>query len=286
MIKEIKSNRRSPFNLQKHLISQVFLSILLVSCSSLPQQSNPNALVSDASLKALKPIIEKIFTEEAPILPVSLSQFPLVNQLPGRDTFTPYLYRKNSIADTPNGALLLSPGDYSIPVMTYCMKVTGASPPGFSYVLASLKGSRANIIREINLKATHQFSSSDIQILSWSLQAGLNYDELTTESQHIIDTTVPKWKNDIKESFLQRITDEWNQFSDRSDGIIPSFEDIEADLLAKLGDVGKMITQMRDFRDSIAEYGNDYSRLHSLINTEKNSAPRLDNTNKTRNLSE
>lgn len=68
-----------------------------------------------------------------------------------------------------NGNLTLPPGDYIIPVMTYCMNHRGSSPDAHSYTLSRLEGTRAQIIRELNLMGPIKFSVEDIQITSWSM---------------------------------------------------------------------------------------------------------------------
>lgn len=93
--------------------------------------------------------------------------------------------------------MLLAPGDYVMPVMTYCMKQSGESQNRHIYSLSKLREKRAHIIRELNLKAAPTFSFEDIQIVSWSLQAGLAYNEMTQKSQDIIDEIIPEFKSQL-----------------------------------------------------------------------------------------
>jgi hypothetical protein len=274
VIKSFKiKNWRNTFDLHQLFKYFYFAAVLLTACSSLPNRSDVNSLAAKAALHAAQPALEKIFFAEAPILPASQSRFPLVNQLPGKNSFNPFPYQKNSISYAPDGTLLLSPGDYLIPVMTYCMKVSGSSPNGHAYALALLQGTRATIIREINMRATPRFSPNGVQILSWSLQAGLSYDEMTDQSRHIIDTVTPERKNEIKESFLQHFENGWNRISENSNGLIPSFEDTSDDLLSETGEVGTDIVEIRNFRRSLREAGNDYLTLRSLIDLKTNFQP-------------
>jgi hypothetical protein len=268
-----RKTRRNAFNLSQILPHLAFTAVLLTSCSSLPHKPNLNDLAARATLKSAQPALEKVFFSQAPILPPSQSGFPLVDQLTGKGDFKPFPYQKNSISYTQDGTLLLSPGDYIIPVMTYCMNVGGTNPSGYAYALASLQGSRAQIIREINMLAVPQFSSSDVQILSWSLQAGLSYDEMTDRSRQIVDTVIPERKNELKESFLQRFENGWNRVSEDSNGLIPNFAETSDDFLNEMGEVGTDIVEIRNFRRSLREVGNDYSALKGLIHLKSDIAP-------------
>ncbi len=162
---------------------------------------------------------------------------------------------------------MLSPGDYVIPVMTYCMEQAGSSPSGHIYSLSKLEGIRAAMIRELNLRAPPKFNVQDIQIVSWSLQAGLAYDEMTNESQKLINEVIPQFKIQLKESFLSVLEKKWNKVSNNSHGLVPSFSESSEKLLIELGEVGKKIIKIRQFRALLNDVGNDYSKLSELINT-------------------
>jgi hypothetical protein len=279
MLKNLeRKTRRSIFNLHKFFIYFSFATALLSSCSSLPNRSDANSLATKAALQAARPTLEKTFFAESPILPASQSRFPFIDQLPGKADFNPFPYQKKSISYDSDGTLLLSPGDYSIPVMTYCMNIGGMSPAGYTYALASLQGTRAQVIREINIKAVPQFSAEDVQILSWSLQAGLRYDEMTDQSRRIIGTVIPERKNELQESFLQRFENKWNEISEHSDGLIPSFGEASENLFSDMGEVGKDISEMRNFRTSLQEFGNDYSSLKGIIDSRTTSEPAFQKT--------
>ncbi|MBP9682870.1 MAG: hypothetical protein KBD76_15835, partial [Bacteriovorax sp.] len=147
------------------------------------------------------------------------------------------------------------------------MKQTGSSPSGHIYSLSKLEGTRAMMIRELNLQAPAKFNEQDIQIVSWSLQAGLTYDEMTKESQEIIDEVIPQFKIQLRESFLSTLEKKWNKVSDDSHGLIPSFSESSENLLTELGEVGQKIIEIRRFKAQLHDVGNDYSRLSELINT-------------------
>lgn len=139
--------------------------------------------------------------------------------------------------------------------MTYCMKSSSSSPKGHVYTLDQIEGRLASIIKKLNLKAPAYFSVSDIQILHWSLLAGLSYKEMTEESQIIIDQIIPEHRNEFKESFLTSMEKKLDRLSELSDGTIPMLSDIS------------YLEEMRSFRDKLREVGNDYEKLKGLIDT-------------------
>lgn len=210
--------------------------------------------------------METIFNEAAPIAPVERSSYPLIQKMPG-PAFNSSNINNHKLVYDINGNLLLSPGDYVIPVMTYCMKPAGSSPSGHIYSLSKLEGTRGMMIRELNLKSSPKFNVQDIQIVSWSLQAGLSYDEMTNESRKIIDEAIPQYKPQLRESFISVLEKKWDKVSDNSHGLIPSFEESSENLLQELGDVGQKIIEIKNFKARLYDAGNDYSRLSELINT-------------------
>jgi hypothetical protein len=133
------------------------------------------------------------------------------------------------------------------------MKSSSSSPKGHAYTLDQIEGRLAPIIKKLNLKAPAHFSISDIQILHWSLLAGLSYKEMTKESQTIIDQIIPEHRNEFKESFLTSIEKKLDRLSELSNGKIPTLSDLP------------YLEGMRSFRDKLREVGNDYEELKDLI---------------------
>lgn len=208
--------------------------------------------------------MEKIFQEEAPVTSPEFNSYSIVKSLPG-PSFNLNKINQSEMSYDKSGNLLLSPGDYVVPVMTYCMKQSGESPDRHIYSLSRLSGKRAHIIRELNLKAAPKFSFEDIQIVSWSLQAGLSYSEMAKETQKIIDEIIPGFEPELKESFLKILEKKWDSISDKSRGILPPFDDGIDDTLNELGDTGQKIKDLRKFTSRLDEVGHDYSGLNDLI---------------------
>jgi hypothetical protein len=135
------------------------------------------------------------------------------------------------------------------------MKLSSSSPKGYTYTLEQIKGKLGPIIRKLNLKAPIHFSTSDIQIVHWSLLSGLSYEEMTRESQQIIDQIIPEHRNEFKKSFLSSMEQELDRLSDLSSGAIPRLSGLP------------YLQGMRNFRNKLREVGNDYEELKDIVDT-------------------
>jgi hypothetical protein len=213
-------------------------------------------------------IIELNLVNLEPLKSPELTSFPLTDQTL---LFDSKKIRNKNIDFDLNGNLMLPPGDYTIPVMTYCIKHSGASPDAHLYTLSKLEGSRAQIIRELNLMAPGKFSVEDIQITSWSILAGLSYEEMTKTSQNIIDIVLLKYKEDLKESYLKTIEKNWNKLSRSTQGIIPVFNEASNQLSENLGEIGIKINEYRKFKNQLSEIGHNYQELSKVIQTSRGS---------------
>jgi hypothetical protein len=201
-------------------------------------------------------------TEEAPIQSSSSATFPTINILPGA-AFQPQ--SPNLIAKIrPDGSVALAPGDYRIPVDVFCMKASAHSPAGHRYRLAPLKGKWADIVAALNARsASTTIPHSQLQVLSWNLQAGMKYEELTPELRSVVDQVIPEFKPRLSRSFYEQIEAAWGQVSSTVPGL-PSLDGA----LGKLGDVGKTIVLLRQTRSTLMQYGNNFEALsRSLVLT-------------------
>lgn len=238
---------------------------LLSSCSQLPINNNDDE-AKELVLQKLSPGLEKILSQENPIDPPERSTYPLVQKLPG-NSFDPRKTIRSPFDFDSKGRLLLTPGDYTFPVMTYCMKSSAASPAGHVYSLSKLEGKRAKIIRELNLLAPAKYFAHEIQMVSWGIQNGLSYEELGQLGQEMIDSVIPHHKSELRESLLIKLERRWNQASVLSGRTLPSFNSSVENLEEKLGELGKRIQEMREFRERLREVGYDYAQLSEMINT-------------------
>ena len=244
---------------------------LLSSCSQLPTTRDE---AKELALQKMRPRLEKILSQESPIDPPERSTYPLVQKLPGN----PFIARqtiRSTFTYNSKGYLNLSSGDYVFPVMTYCMNSSASSPAGHIYSLSQLTGKRAKIIRKLNLLAPAKYFADEIQMVSWSLQNGLSYGELGKLGQEMVDSVIPHYKSELKESILTQIEKKWDQTSSLSGGMLPSFKD-SAIFEENLGELGKRIRVMREFKERLREVGYNYAQLGELIDTTTRSEERVD----------
>ncbi len=227
--------------------------------------SNHNE-VKELFLEKVRPELEKILSQDSPLDFPEKSTYPLVQKFPG----SPFVARKtirSLFTYDSKGRLVLSQGDYVFPVMTYCMNSSASSPAGHIYSISKLEGKRAKIIRELNLLAPEKYFADEIQMVSWGIQNGLSLEELGKQGQEMIDSVIPHYKSELKESILIKIERMWNKTSNLSGGILPSFNESIENLEEEFGEIGRKIRNMREFRDRLRELGYDYSRLTELIDT-------------------
>jgi hypothetical protein len=148
------------------------------------------------------------------------------------------------------------------------MNSSATSPAGHIYSLSQLTGRRAKIIRELNLLAPAKYFADEIQMVSWSLQNGISYEKLGKLGREMVDSVIPHYKSELKESFLTRIEKKWNQTSSLSGGILPSFKESVGNLEENLGELGRRIREMREFGERLREFDYNYARLSELIDTQ------------------
>lgn len=215
--------------------------------------------VSDQLIKTLGGTL----TKESPISSSSEALFPTVKQLPGR-AFKPQAMPPtviSQIRSTADGSVTLPPGDYRIPVNVFCMKVSAHSPAGHRYLLAPLKGKSADIITALNARsAGTSLPHSQLQVLSWNLQSGMKYEELTPELRAIVDQLLPDYKSRLSQSFYERIESMWSNLS----GTIPGLPSMDSSL-GRLGTVGQTIVSLRQTRETLMRYGNNFESLSRAL---------------------
>lgn len=183
------------------------------------------------------------------------SSFATSSHLPG-ESFRPNF--SLPVAYDEKGNLLLIPGDYVIPVMTYCMDSQGISEDGHVHTLTQMEGSRAKMIRDLNLRGPTRYSFEDIQILSWSLQNGLKYDELTVKSQQMINETLAEYKPALQRSALENLQEQWDEISSVASQVLPESLQGQFETVSQLREA---MEKMRSFRDTIRRVGHDYQEL-------------------------
>jgi hypothetical protein len=241
-----------------------FLAALLILCQpvSADAQGIPDFLLK-IIIKSALPLLEKAFDAEVPVSPSSREIFPTTSNLPGKD-FSPLGNEHPQMDFLGNGSIRLLPGDYVIPVDTYCMKSASSSPDRHRYKLAKLHGKQADIIKALNARAVRKYPISEIQHLSWNIQNGVKYEEMGSESSKIVNEVLPEYKTRLSRSFIEDFQIRWDQISNTIPGM-PNFAIATDNLLNNLGDLGKNIRAFQKAREDLRRFANDYRSLEAGI---------------------
>lgn len=248
------------------LISFPALLLMLVTgCSS--TEIAVEDMAKRAALLAAKPVLEKIFDAGAPIAPSNRELFPIIQTLPGQP-FDP----KKSFGNHQHfskGTVALPPGDYIIPVISYCMKSSGSSPSAHRYQLGKLSGRAVSIIYDLNARALSRFRPEEIQVTSWSIQSGVPFEEMSAESQKIIDAVIPEHRKELEKPFLKDLSEKWDTIAEKMG--LPHFNELTDQTLDRLGELGQAISSLKEFRKALKESWGSYESLKSLISLPGNS---------------
>lgn len=168
-----------------------------------------------------------------------------------------------------SGTIQIPPGDYNISVVTYCMGHHNQGPWRDKFLLAPIRGAWSDIVVALNYRAYgSRFSAPQIQTLSWALQAGMNYGEMSSTTRQIVDQLLPEFKSRLQGDFYERARDEWNAIASKVPGA-PGFDGA----LNQLGDVGKSLQTLRQARDQIIANANDFNALVGQLTTVGNGRP-------------
>jgi hypothetical protein len=202
------------------------------------------------------------------LFPAKTNSFVTTTVLPNGN-FKEDLRNQPEIKYNTQGEMLLQPGDYIIPVMTFCLKHNADSPSGYIYTLNKLQGSSNHIIKQLSLKALVKYSTKEIQILIWNILGGLSYSEMDSRSQKITDEMLPEYKKDLEKSYLQQLNDKWNSIAEKSQGTVPAFQNASEEYLSQLGTIGPAIVEAKQLHDRILKAHGDYEILRASIGTQK-----------------
>jgi hypothetical protein len=105
--------------------------------------------------------------------------------------------------------------------------------------------------------------TSDVQVLSWSLQVGIAYDDLGPRQRALVDHLIPEYRAQLQLGFAEKVMRDWNTWSSRLP--IPSFNQT----LAKMGDVGTVIQTLLRARQDIINKNYNYHTLASVFVTQE-----------------
>src|SRR5438105_599365 len=162
------------------------------------------------------------------------SEYPTTATLPGR-AFHPVSQGvvQTIFGHSHNGRVDLPPGDYAVTIFTYCMLAHVHPPMRNKFRLTPIQGKWADIASALFSRTAYTNDPGDVQVLVWSMLAGMKYQELSPKSQHLVDTVLPDFKGRLQQSFYEQLQRRWAQISANVPGV-PSFDQA----LGQMGDVG------------------------------------------------
>lgn len=206
--------------------------------------------LNDVAIDQLRPL----FADEIPITGSNHEFYDSVVVLPG-EPFAPQLLQLNALPpDSP-----IPPGDYEIPAHFYCTKIYSFDGQGNRFPLARLDGQMADVLSALYSRASYDssISTSDIQMLSWAIQTGMSYNELSDSQQALADRLIPDYRDRMESSFVERLTGIVNNASQISGNRLPGVNEI----LDKLGPIGDAAGSLLQAREQILRTNYSYQTL-------------------------
>lgn len=215
-------------------------------------------IINAGAAEALKGVIN----DERPIAASLTDAYPTVSEseLPG-GSFAASTANLQAFYEALKGGgltIVLPPGDYSVPVHVFCMKHS-AHAPGSSetFLLAPLKGKQIKPIGTLNSRfVSANIDRNTIQGLSWAIQAGTKYEELSAEQKEIVDRLIPEFKGQLSQSFWEKVESISRQ--------IPGAPTLDS-VIGKLGPAGELLRTYQQARTAIQQNGDNYSALERLL---------------------
>ncbi len=197
------------------------------------------------------------FNLEQPLRLSAAAEYPITATLPG-GPFRPVSQNvvKRLYAHSHDGRVHFPVGDYAISVFNYCMLAHEHVPTRNKFRLTPIQGRWADIASALFARTSYGYNPHDVQILTWSLLAGMKYQELSPASRHLVDAVLPDFKSRMQESFYEKLQRYWTQISSKVPGI-PSFDAA----LGQMGDVGKSIVELRNIRNELISSAADYDAI-------------------------
>jgi hypothetical protein len=210
-----------------------------------PIEEGANALIKDQ--------LRSFLSNEIPITGSEHQLYETTSQLPG-DQFSPQILYLSAL----NASQVISPGDYEIPVHFYCTKVYTLNGAGNRYRLARLSGRLSDALSTLYQRASvNNVPIQEVQVLSWSIQSGVSYDNLSSSSKQLVNQLIPEYRQELDGSFIDKTIKYWNDVSRLTS--LPSLDST----LNSLGDTGTFVRSLFRARDEILRTNFSY---HSLAN--------------------
>ena len=200
---------------------------------------------------AIKDQLRSFLSGEIPITGTEHKLYPSVLELPG-DRFAPNTLYLSALKPSQ----VIPSGDYEIPVHFYCTKVYTLNGAGNRFRLAKLEGRLSNALSNLYQRASlNNVPIQDVQVLSWSIQSGVSYDNLSRESKNLVDRLIPDYRQELNGSFTDQTIQFWNTLAAITP--LPSLDET----LNQLGDVGSFARTLFRAREEIIRSNFNYQNL-------------------------
>ncbi|MCL1493999.1 MAG: hypothetical protein M1G31_25130 [Pseudanabaena sp. Salubria-1] len=200
---------------------------------------------------AIKDQLRSFLSGEIPITGTEHKLYPSTFELPG-DRFAPNTLYLSALQPSQ----VIPSGDYEIPVHFYCTKVYTLNGAGNRFRLAKLEGRLSNALSNLYQRASlNNVPIQDVQVLSWSIQSGVPYDNLSRESKNLVDRLIPDYRQELNGSFTDQTIQFWNTLAAITP--LPSLDET----LNQLGDVGSFARTLFRAREEIIRSNFNYQNL-------------------------
>lgn len=252
----------APFSSHPLLIPQKTADICLpiVGCVKAPVPSVIEKPLENAAKQELYKVLRNVIKDEVPISGTEHKFYEKFDELPGRP-FSPTPLDLTSIADNQ----AIPPGDYEIPAHFYCTKVYTLNGSGNRYVLAQLDGKMADVLSALYQRAsTTGAAVQDVQILSWSIQAGVPYSDLSQRSKALVDQLIPEYRDRMDVGFYEKVLRTWDKISSQTG--LPSLNQV----LGELGGIGEVAQSLLRARQEIISTSFAYRPLADAFVIQQN----------------
>ena len=225
---------------------------------------DPTGIAVNAASKQLAPFVQ----QRQPVILDWSAVYPTLDTLPG-PAFAPNnsaAQRRTSdvvsqLKHAGDGNAKLKPGDYTFQFVQFCTDVHRHAGSQAEWIFGPLRGARAHVLSVMYSRASAMNPPVPLlQSLSWSLQAGLRYDQLSTEQRQLADRLIPDLKGELTGNFIDQVKDRWNQLA----GTIPNLPSYES-ALGRMGDLGQTLLNIEQAQATIIAHANDYDTLRSTF---------------------
>jgi hypothetical protein len=215
-------------------------------CAPVNLPSPLENVIEGAINSAVKNQLRSLFTEQIPISGSEHEFYDSVATLPG-EAFAPQFLPLSSLPpDT-----LIPPGDYEIPAHFYCTKIYSFDGRGNRFALARLSGRMSDVLSALYDRASRnpEITTNDVQGLSWAIQTGISYNDLSTSQKALVDQLIPDYRDRMRASLIDQLTETTNRVSRLSGNRLPGVNQI----LNDLGSVGDVINSLLQARQQILQ---------------------------------